>query len=75
MTLNELKYNVRRMWGKYGFREAFDNGNGMFLFKFSKVDGMKFVVENRPWLVKFRDGTLTCVLLNLSQLSYQFGSK
>ena len=45
MNVAELRYNLNRMWGKYGFKEIHDNGNGIFLFRFSKKDGMDFVVE------------------------------
>ncbi|GJX70664.1 zinc knuckle CX2CX4HX4C containing protein [Tanacetum coccineum] len=51
MSLHELKYNGKRMWGNYGLKEVLNNGNGIFLFKFCKTEGMKFVVENGPWLV------------------------
>ena len=51
MNVAEIRYNLNRMWGKYGFKEIHDNGNGIFLFRFSKKDGMDFVVENGPWLV------------------------
>ncbi|GKB96331.1 RNA-directed DNA polymerase, eukaryota, reverse transcriptase zinc-binding domain protein, partial [Tanacetum coccineum] len=51
MFVNELKYNVKRLWGKYGLSEVIDKGNGIFKFKFSKSKGISFVIENGPWML------------------------
>ncbi|GJR27109.1 RNA-directed DNA polymerase, eukaryota, reverse transcriptase zinc-binding domain protein [Tanacetum coccineum] len=49
MTYYELRYNLVRMWGKYGLKEIITK-NDVFLFKFRESDGMDFVLENRPWM-------------------------
>ncbi|GJS59065.1 RNA-directed DNA polymerase, eukaryota, reverse transcriptase zinc-binding domain protein [Tanacetum coccineum] len=51
MFAAELKYNLSRMWGKYGFRELIVN-NGMYLFKFNNEEGLKHVLERGPWMVR-----------------------
>ncbi|GJV44787.1 RNA-directed DNA polymerase, eukaryota, reverse transcriptase zinc-binding domain protein [Tanacetum coccineum] len=34
MSYQELRYNLFRMWGKFGLKSIISNGNGVFLFKF-----------------------------------------
>ncbi|GJW58496.1 RNA-directed DNA polymerase, eukaryota, reverse transcriptase zinc-binding domain protein [Tanacetum coccineum] len=50
MTYYELRYNLVRMWGKYGLKEIVTQ-NGVFPFKFRESDGMEFVLENGSWMV------------------------
>ncbi|GJS87811.1 RNA-directed DNA polymerase, eukaryota, reverse transcriptase zinc-binding domain protein [Tanacetum coccineum] len=51
MGLPPLKYHLRRMWSRTGFKEIMDNGNGRWLFKFNNEQGMNSVVEQSPWMV------------------------
>ncbi|GJU77189.1 RNA-directed DNA polymerase, eukaryota, reverse transcriptase zinc-binding domain protein, partial [Tanacetum coccineum] len=51
MFAAKLKYNLSRMWGKFGFRELIVN-NGMYLFKFNNKEGLKHVLEIGPWMVR-----------------------
>ncbi|GKC84404.1 RNA-directed DNA polymerase, eukaryota, reverse transcriptase zinc-binding domain protein [Tanacetum coccineum] len=51
MRINELRYNVRRMWSRYGLTEVIENDCGMFFFKFHHDKGMNYVVDNGPWMV------------------------
>ncbi|GJT18227.1 RNA-directed DNA polymerase, eukaryota, reverse transcriptase zinc-binding domain protein [Tanacetum coccineum] len=32
-------------------KDVIDNGNGIYLFKFNKEEGMKIMLDNGPWLV------------------------
>ena len=50
MSYQEIKYNLRRMWGRYGLKDIIVQ-NGMYVFKFKDEEGMNFVLENRPWMV------------------------
>ncbi|GKE27956.1 RNA-directed DNA polymerase, eukaryota, reverse transcriptase zinc-binding domain protein [Tanacetum coccineum] len=50
MSYYELRYNLIRMWGKFGLKEIVTQ-NGAFLFKFKESEGMDFVLENGPWMV------------------------
>ncbi|GKA71325.1 retrovirus-related pol polyprotein from transposon TNT 1-94 [Tanacetum coccineum] len=50
MSYYELRYNLIRMWGKFGLKEIVTQ-NGAFLFKFRESEGMDFVLENGPWMV------------------------
>nr|GEU79134.1 RNA-directed DNA polymerase, eukaryota, reverse transcriptase zinc-binding domain protein [Tanacetum cinerariifolium] len=34
MSINELRYNLRRMWTRYGFKDIADCNNGVFFMKF-----------------------------------------
>ncbi|GKB13881.1 retrovirus-related pol polyprotein from transposon TNT 1-94 [Tanacetum coccineum] len=38
MAPNELRYNIRRMWGKYGVRDIRVNNDGTCLFKFNNKE-------------------------------------
>ncbi|GJW11212.1 RNA-directed DNA polymerase, eukaryota, reverse transcriptase zinc-binding domain protein [Tanacetum coccineum] len=47
ITMNELRYNLKRMWGRKGFKDVVDMNNGVFLMKFYNEDGLESVV-NKP---------------------------
>ncbi|GJY16874.1 RNA-directed DNA polymerase, eukaryota, reverse transcriptase zinc-binding domain protein [Tanacetum coccineum] len=51
MTPYELRYNLRRMWGKFGISDIIVDNDGTCLFKFRDVDGLNSVVEKGPWMV------------------------
>ena len=46
MSFNELRYHVRRMWGRYGFKEVIVNDNVINLFKFKYKEGMCCMIGN-----------------------------
>ncbi|GJR54007.1 zinc knuckle CX2CX4HX4C containing protein [Tanacetum coccineum] len=52
MSVNELRYNLRRMWSRCGFKDIVDSNNGIFFIKFNNDEGIEYVVNNGPWLVK-----------------------
>ncbi|GJX08251.1 hypothetical protein Tco_0196183 [Tanacetum coccineum] len=45
MHINEFRYNIRRMWGKYGIDEINKGKNGQYLFKFKDDEGMNNVID------------------------------
>ncbi|GJY29500.1 zinc knuckle CX2CX4HX4C containing protein [Tanacetum coccineum] len=51
MSVNELRYNLRRMWSKYGFKDIVDCHNGVFFMKFHHEEGLNQVVNSGPWMV------------------------
>ncbi|GKE11366.1 RNA-directed DNA polymerase, eukaryota, reverse transcriptase zinc-binding domain protein [Tanacetum coccineum] len=58
MSLPMLNYHLRRMLSRYGYKEIVDNGNGKWLFKFNRDDGLNEVaakslrmVNGKPLLV------------------------
>ncbi|GKE08431.1 RNA-directed DNA polymerase, eukaryota, reverse transcriptase zinc-binding domain protein [Tanacetum coccineum] len=51
MSMPMVNYHLRRMWSRYGFKEIIYNGNGRWLFKFNKEDGMLEVATKSPWIV------------------------
>ncbi|GJY09143.1 RNA-directed DNA polymerase, eukaryota, reverse transcriptase zinc-binding domain protein [Tanacetum coccineum] len=50
MSYAELRYNLGRMWGKYGLIDIITQ-NAIFLFKFRGDEGMNHVLESGPWIV------------------------
>ncbi|GJW24772.1 RNA-directed DNA polymerase, eukaryota, reverse transcriptase zinc-binding domain protein [Tanacetum coccineum] len=54
MAPNELRYNIRRMWGKYGVRDIRVNNDGTCLFKFNNLEGLQTVIDKGPWMVNNR---------------------
>ncbi|GKC73630.1 RNA-directed DNA polymerase, eukaryota, reverse transcriptase zinc-binding domain protein, partial [Tanacetum coccineum] len=54
MSPYELRYNIRRMWGKYGVRDIRVNNDGTCLFKFSNAEGLRTVIDKGPWMVSNR---------------------
>ncbi|GJS98341.1 RNA-directed DNA polymerase, eukaryota, reverse transcriptase zinc-binding domain protein [Tanacetum coccineum] len=51
ISINDLRYNIRRMWSRHGFKEVTENDYGMFFFRFHNERGLNYVVENGPWMV------------------------
>ncbi|GJU33233.1 RNA-directed DNA polymerase, eukaryota, reverse transcriptase zinc-binding domain protein [Tanacetum coccineum] len=51
MSYQELKYNLFRMWGKFGLKSIISKGNRVFLFKFRSNEGIQSVIEMGPWMV------------------------
>ncbi|GJT96040.1 RNA-directed DNA polymerase, eukaryota, reverse transcriptase zinc-binding domain protein [Tanacetum coccineum] len=40
MPVTELRYNLRRMWSRYGFKDIVDCHNGVFFMKFHHEEGL-----------------------------------
>ncbi|GJZ09215.1 glutathione S-transferase-like protein [Tanacetum coccineum] len=54
MSTNELNYNLRRMWSKYGLLDVKAHTNGNWFFKFRSEAGLNEVLEKGPWIVNNR---------------------
>ncbi|GJT95057.1 retrovirus-related pol polyprotein from transposon TNT 1-94 [Tanacetum coccineum] len=52
MNIHELRYNIRRMWSKFGISDIDIHKNGQYVFKFKNSDGLNNVLEKGPWMVK-----------------------
>ncbi|GKD32116.1 RNA-directed DNA polymerase, eukaryota, reverse transcriptase zinc-binding domain protein [Tanacetum coccineum] len=50
MGINELRYNIRRMWGRYGLKVSVVDADGMCYFKFKNKEGMNSVIDQSLWL-------------------------
>ncbi|GKD76560.1 RNA-directed DNA polymerase, eukaryota, reverse transcriptase zinc-binding domain protein [Tanacetum coccineum] len=51
MSIQELRYNLYRMWSKFGLKHVLNNGNGVFVFKFDNKQGLQSVIESGSWIV------------------------
>ncbi|GKE79085.1 zinc knuckle CX2CX4HX4C containing protein, partial [Tanacetum coccineum] len=51
MLVNELRYNLRRMWSRHGFKEIIDFNNRIYFIKFHSNEGLEYVVNNGPWMM------------------------
>ena len=51
MSINELRYNLRRMWGRKGFKDVINVNNGVYYMKFYNEKGLDEVVNSGPWMV------------------------
>ncbi|GJW12093.1 RNA-directed DNA polymerase, eukaryota, reverse transcriptase zinc-binding domain protein [Tanacetum coccineum] len=51
MHINVLKYNIRRMWTKFGLKDIVVDADEMCFFKFKNEEGMKHILEQSPWVV------------------------
>ncbi|GKE03432.1 hypothetical protein Tco_1395450, partial [Tanacetum coccineum] len=47
----EVKYNLKRMWGRHGLKEIIVDGEGIRFVKFRSNEGLDFVVDQSPWMV------------------------
>ena len=52
MPINELRYNLRRMWSRYRFKDIIDVSNGVYYMKFHSEEGLNLVFNNGPWMVR-----------------------
>ena len=52
MHISELRYNIRRMWGKFGITNIDTNKNGQYIFKFRDIEGLNVVLERGRWMVQ-----------------------
>ncbi|GJU23584.1 RNA-directed DNA polymerase, eukaryota, reverse transcriptase zinc-binding domain protein [Tanacetum coccineum] len=52
MDINKLRYNTRRMWGKLGLKDSIVDAEGMCYFKFKNEEGMNYVIDQSPWLIR-----------------------
>ncbi|GJT86251.1 RNA-directed DNA polymerase, eukaryota, reverse transcriptase zinc-binding domain protein [Tanacetum coccineum] len=50
MFVNELKYNIRRMWGRLGLKDIVVDVEKMSFFKFRSDEQMNYVLDQSPWL-------------------------
>ncbi|GKC27774.1 RNA-directed DNA polymerase, eukaryota, reverse transcriptase zinc-binding domain protein [Tanacetum coccineum] len=48
MSAPELRYHLRRMWGRFGLKDVIVNSKGQCFFKFNNEEGMNRVVEQGP---------------------------
>ncbi|PWA70936.1 hypothetical protein CTI12_AA260310 [Artemisia annua] len=51
MAMNELRFNLRKMWNRHGFKDIIDQNKGIFFMKFHNSNGMEYVLNNGPWMV------------------------
>ncbi|GJX34585.1 RNA-directed DNA polymerase, eukaryota, reverse transcriptase zinc-binding domain protein [Tanacetum coccineum] len=51
MSVHELRYNIRRMWSRWGIDDIDMKSDGTCMFKFKNEEGMNKVLELGPWLV------------------------
>ncbi|GJR35850.1 RNA-directed DNA polymerase, eukaryota, reverse transcriptase zinc-binding domain protein [Tanacetum coccineum] len=52
MGINELRYNVRRMWGRFGLKDIVVHADGLCYFKFKTEEGMNQIIDQSPWVWK-----------------------
>ncbi|GJY15341.1 hypothetical protein Tco_0385763 [Tanacetum coccineum] len=64
MSFYELRYHVRRMWGKFALKDVIVNATGVNLFKFKDEKGIKSVLEQGPWL-EYRRSDCARVLVGI----------
>nr|GEU53086.1 zinc knuckle CX2CX4HX4C [Tanacetum cinerariifolium] len=51
MAPKELRYNIKRMWGKFKARDIIVNNDGACLFKLRDINGRNSVIDKGPWMV------------------------
>ncbi|GKC43625.1 reverse transcriptase domain-containing protein [Tanacetum coccineum] len=49
--VNELRYNIRRMWGRFGLKDIIVDDEGICYLKFRHEDGMNSIIDQSSWLV------------------------
>ncbi|GKE62411.1 zinc knuckle CX2CX4HX4C containing protein, partial [Tanacetum coccineum] len=52
MNIHELRYNIRRMWSKFGVAEIDTIKEGHYVFKFKNIEGLNAVLDKGPWMVR-----------------------
>ncbi|GKG03402.1 zinc knuckle CX2CX4HX4C containing protein, partial [Tanacetum coccineum] len=66
ISVNELRYNIRRMWSRHGFKDIINFNIDVYFMKFNTSEGLDFIVNKGPWMVKnkpliIQSGTLMWV--------------
>ncbi|GKA57216.1 RNA-directed DNA polymerase, eukaryota, reverse transcriptase zinc-binding domain protein [Tanacetum coccineum] len=56
MPLYDVKYNLRRMWGKHCLKEIIVDDEGLCFVKFRSEEGLNFVIDQSPWMVNGKLG-------------------
>ncbi|GKA53312.1 zinc knuckle CX2CX4HX4C containing protein [Tanacetum coccineum] len=51
ISMNELRYNLRRMWYKQRFKDVIDLCNGIYYMKFYHKEGLNYIVNNGSWMI------------------------
>ncbi|GKA70908.1 RNA-directed DNA polymerase, eukaryota, reverse transcriptase zinc-binding domain protein [Tanacetum coccineum] len=51
MHINVLKYNIKRMWTRFGLKDIVVDADEMCFFKFKDEEGMKYVIDQSPWIM------------------------
>ncbi|KAK9049404.1 hypothetical protein SSX86_031627 [Deinandra increscens subsp. villosa] len=51
LSLAFVRFNLYKMWKKFGIMDIQTNGAGIFLFKFDSEKGMNAILESGPWVV------------------------
>ncbi|GJZ33766.1 RNA-directed DNA polymerase, eukaryota, reverse transcriptase zinc-binding domain protein [Tanacetum coccineum] len=51
MPIGELRYDLRRMWGRHALFEIIAYDSDMRIFKFKNVEGMNYVIDQSPLMV------------------------
>ncbi|KAK1416623.1 hypothetical protein QVD17_32414 [Tagetes erecta] len=51
VDLKFVRFNLYKMWRRFGIIDISSNGMGIFYFKFRNEEGMKAVMEAGPWVV------------------------
>ncbi|GKA93960.1 zinc knuckle CX2CX4HX4C containing protein [Tanacetum coccineum] len=51
MSVNELRYNLRKMWGWKGFKDIIDMNKGVYFIKFNNEKGLEEIVNSGPQMV------------------------
>nr|GEX89195.1 hypothetical protein [Tanacetum cinerariifolium] len=51
MSENELRYNIIRMWSRYGLIDAQMDKHRICYFKFKNKEGMEEILAKGPWIV------------------------
>ncbi|GKE41243.1 RNA-directed DNA polymerase, eukaryota, reverse transcriptase zinc-binding domain protein [Tanacetum coccineum] len=54
LPVYEVKYNIRRMWGKHGLRDIVVDSDETGFAKFKDDEGMNLVIEQSPCMVNER---------------------
>ncbi|GJZ26653.1 RNA-directed DNA polymerase, eukaryota, reverse transcriptase zinc-binding domain protein [Tanacetum coccineum] len=82
MLVQELRYNIYRMWSKFRLKHVLNNGNGVFVFKYDNKQGLQNVIESGTWIVNGKpmvvqkwDPSVSLDKTEPSTLLYQSGSK
>ncbi|KAK1425940.1 hypothetical protein QVD17_21305 [Tagetes erecta] len=51
VELQFVRFNLYKMWRRFGIMDISTNGSGIFFFKFRTEEGMKAVMKTGPWVV------------------------
>ncbi|GKA75631.1 RNA-directed DNA polymerase, eukaryota, reverse transcriptase zinc-binding domain protein [Tanacetum coccineum] len=73
ISVNELRYNLKRMWSRHGFKDIVDYNNGVYFMKFHHEEGLNKLEKVPVWVSLCNIPVEAWTLKGISSLASRIG--